>query len=67
MKGTLAILIISFVHISENVHLKIMQPYNLAYHKFNKHILVLSLHLILSENNDDDDDDNPLLLTMENF
>lgn len=38
MKGTLAILITSFVHISENLHLKIMQPYNLAYHKFNKHI-----------------------------
>lgn len=66
MKGTLAILITSFVCISENVHLKIMQPYNLAYRKFNKHILVLSLHLILSDNNDDDDD-NPLLLTMENF
>lgn len=43
-----------------------MQSYNLAYHKFNKHILVLSLHLILSDNNDDDEDD-PLLLTMEKF
>lgn len=66
MKGTLAILITIFVHISEHIHLKIMQPCNLAYHKFNKHILVLSLHLILSDNNDDDDDD-PLLLTVEKF
>lgn len=54
MKCTLVIFITIIVQIPESVQLQIVWPYNTAYLRLNKYILVVSLHLMLRSNNDDD-------------